>query len=68
MFFSAYFGRLDAMMVDLRKTCHLTEQDRAAQDTADADVWLDFQNAFKLIEMCGKVFTPLFYIDHCCPM
>jgi len=53
MFFSAYFGRLDAMMVDLRKTCHLTEQDRAAQDTADADVWLDFQNAFKLIEMCG---------------
>ena len=54
MFFSAYFGRLDAILTFTRKTCRL-DGDSGVEEDDNANQWTNFQHGFKIIEMCGTL-------------
>ncbi|XP_057317261.1 conserved oligomeric Golgi complex subunit 7-like isoform X1 [Hydractinia symbiolongicarpus] len=58
IFFSAYFGRLDCVLVDLRKHCHLDDDSHHADDDS-SNQWSNFQHAFKIIEICGVLMTKM---------
>ena len=54
-FFSAYLGRLDGMIADLRHACGINREVHDDRNVENEDQWNNFQNSFKMIEMCGKM-------------
>ena len=55
-FFSAYLGQLDGLLTDLRNSCGISGEIRDGRKLEDEDQWNNFQNAFKMIELCGESF------------
>ena len=65
IYFSAYLGRLDVMLNDMRKSCHL-DNDWPIKDDDSANQWTNFQYGFKIIEMCGSLILKM--EGFCCHM
>jgi len=58
-FFSAYLGRLDGLITDLRNACCINGEMPDDSNLDDENQWSNFQNSFKMIEMCGNLLVRL---------
>ena len=54
-FFSAFLGQLDGLINELRNSCGVNGEVKDEKNLEDEDQWNNFQNSFKVIEMCGKL-------------
>eukprot|EP00794_Sanderia_malayensis_P016066 gene16066-17689_t len=55
-FFSAYLGKVDCLITEMRKACDHEGNSKQPNSNFDAeDEWANFQNAFKIIEICGQL-------------
>lgn len=63
-FFGAYAGRMDECISSLRKECSLDFDPKIDTQPSDefSEDWTMFQNAFHLIQICGKQIAFLFFI------
>lgn len=61
-FFGAYAGRMDECISSLRKECSLDLDPKIDTQPREefSEDWTMFQNAFRLIQTCGKPFVPCF--------
>lgn len=61
-FFGAYAGRMDECISSLRKECSLDLDPKIDTQPREefSEDWTMFQNAFRLIQICGKPFCFLF--------
>lgn len=59
-FFGAYAGRMDECISSLRKECSLDVDLKVDIQPSEEFIedWTMFQNAFRLIQICGKKFVP----------
>lgn len=55
-FFRAYAGRMDECISILRKECALDVDPKTDTQSTEglSEDWTMFQNAFRLIQICGK--------------
>ncbi|XP_067057040.1 conserved oligomeric Golgi complex subunit 7-like isoform X1 [Acropora muricata] len=64
-FFGAYAGRLDECISMLRKECSLDADPKMAELPSEgiSEDWTMFQNAFRLIQICGDLLLKMEILD-----
>jgi len=64
-FFGAYAGRLDECVSMLRKECSLDADPKMAELPSEgiSEDWTMFQNAFRLIQICGDLLLKMEILD-----
>lgn len=68
-FFGAYAGRMDECISSLRKECSLDLDVKVDIQPSEefSEDWTMFQNAFHLIQICGKPLVSAFNCTRLCP-
>ena len=67
-FFSAYLGKLDGLINDLKKCCGTDNEIKREKGLEDESQWSKLQNSFKMIEMCGELLFCVLQSTLFCPI